>query len=106
MRCKYVCIFLPSILGLLILGMFLLLQFDSKEYYEQCLHAIEVDGNLCADFIPSSSILFGIILLILTYICQCILFLFNKSILKETKVYIIWLIIYPVIIALTLFLLL
>ena len=104
MKCRHVCVFLPSILGLILLIMFLILQYDSKEYYKQCLNSIEMNNTFCSDYVPPVSILFGCVLLILSGIYQWAVF--YKSSLRKTNIAKGWSIIYPIIIGLTLFLLL
>lgn len=102
MKCKHICVFLPSILGLILLIMFLILQYDSQEYYEQCLNFIEMNNAFCSDYVPPVSILFGCVLLILSCVCQWAAF--YKSSLRKTNIAKGWSIIYPIIIGLTLFL--
>lgn len=94
---KKICPYLPSIIGIIIVIMFFILQYESINYYKQCEIELEKTNVWCADFISPSSILFGALLLISTCFLQWICYLLNK-----TKKLLYWSIIYSTVIILSL----
>lgn len=92
MKGKHILVFIPSIIGIFILSLWVMLKIESISYYERCLETIEITGISCADYIPPVSILFGILLLFFTYIVQCVLF--KRTNIITVKIAKIWSIFY------------